>query len=71
MDVALTNSIINTATALASAKTSDAVNIVVLKKAMDMQEMAATTLLEAVQQTLPPQALASSGTLGTLVNTFA
>ena len=35
MDVALTNSIVNTATALASAKTSDAVYVTVLKKAMD------------------------------------
>ena len=33
MDVALTNSIVNTATSLASAKTSDALNVVVLKKA--------------------------------------
>jgi len=37
MDVALTNSIVNTATSLASAKTSDALNMVVLKKALDMQ----------------------------------
>ncbi|MFY3385462.1 YjfB family protein [Paracidovorax sp. MALMAid1276] len=67
MDVALTNSLINTATALASAKTSDAVNMAVLKQAMDIQEVAATTLLEA----LPQPALATSGTLGTQVNTFA
>lgn len=32
MDVALTNSIVNTATSLASAKTSDALNVVVLKR---------------------------------------
>lgn len=32
MDVALSNSIVSTATALASAKTSDALNMVVLKK---------------------------------------
>ena len=67
MDTALTNSIVNTATALASAKTSDAVNITVLKKAMDVQEVAAATLLQA----LPQPALATSGTLGTQVNTFA
>ena len=35
MDVALTNSIVNTATSLASAKTSDVLNMVVLKKALD------------------------------------
>ena len=39
MDVALTNSIVNTATSLASAKTSDALNMVVLKKALDMPEI--------------------------------
>lgn len=67
MDVALTNSIVNTATALASAKTSDAVNVTVLKKAMDMQEVTTATLLQA----LPQPQLATSGTLGTQVNTFA
>ena len=67
MDVALTQNIVSTATALASAKASDAVNITVLKKAMDLQETTAAVMLEAVQQT----ALATSGTLGTQVNTFA
>eukprot|EP01034_Spumella_vulgaris_P018887 gene18887-24144_t len=41
MDVALTNSIVNTATNRASAKTSDALNMVVLKKALDMQAVSA------------------------------
>jgi len=67
MDVALTQNIVSTATALASAKASDAVNITVLKKAMDLQETTAAVMLEAVQQT----ALATSGTLGTQVNTYA
>lgn len=71
MDVALTNSIVNTATSLASAKTSDALNMAVLKKALDSQATAAATLLDAVQQTLPQPALATSGALGTQVNTFA
>jgi hypothetical protein len=72
MDVALANSIVNTATALASAKTSDALNMVVLKKALDMQAVSAATMLEAMQQSMPAQpALATSGTLGTQVNTFA
>jgi hypothetical protein len=71
MDVALANTIVNTATTLASAKTSDAVNVMVLKKALDMQATSAATLLEAVQQPLPQPALATSGTLGTQVNTFA
>ena len=71
MDVALANSIVNTATALARAKTSDALNMVVLKKALDMQAVSATTLIDAMQQSMPQPALATSGTLGTQVNTFA
>ena len=71
MDVALTNSIVNTATALASAKTSDALNLVVLKKALDMQAVSAATMLDAMQQSMPQPALATSGALGTQVNTFA
>ncbi|WP_298213037.1 YjfB family protein [Acidovorax sp.] len=71
MDVALANSIVSTATHLASAKTSDALNMVVLKKALDMQAASAATMLDAMQQSMPQPALATSGTLGTQVNTFA
>ena len=71
MDVTLANSIVSTATNLASAKTSDALNMVVLKKALDMQAVSAATLLDAMQQSMPQPALATSGTLGTNVNTFA
>lgn len=71
MDVALANSIVNTATSLASAKTSDALNVAVLKKALDLQAVSAATMLEAMQQSMPQPALATSGTLGTQVNTFA
>lgn len=67
MDVGLTNSIVSTSTALASRQTSDAINITVLKKALDVQASAAAALLQA----LPQPALATSGTLGTQVNTFA
>ena len=67
MDVGLTNSIVSTSTALASRQSSDAINITVLKKALDVQASAAATLLQA----LPQPALATSGTLGTQVNTFA
>lgn len=67
MDVGLTNSIVSTSTALASRQTSDAINITVLKRALDVQASAAATLLQA----LPQPALATSGTLGTQVNTFA
>ncbi|MCO5104333.1 MAG: YjfB family protein [Burkholderiaceae bacterium] len=71
MDVALSNAIINTATNMASAQKSDAVNIAVLRKALDMQEVAATTMIDAMVQAMPQPALATSGTLGTQVNTFA
>jgi len=71
MDVALANSIVNTATNLASAKTSDALNMVVLKKALDIQAASAATMIDAMQQSMPQTQLATSGTLGTNVNTFA
>lgn len=71
MDVALSNSIVATATSLASAQTSDALNMAVLKKALDVQASSATTMIDAMQQSMPQPALATSGTLGTQVNTFA
>jgi hypothetical protein len=67
MDVALTNAIVNTATAMSQSQTTQAVQVHVLRKAMDTQENAAATLLQALPQ--PP--LATSGTLGTQVNTYA
>ncbi|MDD2545825.1 MAG: putative motility protein [Burkholderiaceae bacterium] len=69
MDIALTNSLVNTATAQASRQTADAVNIGVLKKALDIQASAAATLLQALPPA--PPALATSGPLGTQVNTYA
>ena len=71
MDVALSNSIVATATSLASAQTSDALNMAVLKKALDVQASSAATMIDAMQQSMPLPALATSGTLGTQVNTFA
>lgn len=71
MDTVLTNRIVNTATALASAQTSDALNMAVLKKALDLQAASAATMLDAMQQSLPQPALATAGPLGTQVNTYA
>ena len=71
MDVAQANSIVNTATSLASAKTSDALNRVVLKTTLEMQAVSAATMIDAMQQSMPQPHLATSGTLGTNVNTFA
>jgi hypothetical protein len=58
---------VQTATSAAQSSTSDAVNMLVLKKALNMQASAAMTLLQAIPQ--PP--LATQGTVGTQVNTFA
>ncbi|GKS91412.1 YjfB family protein [Acidovorax sp. SUPP2539] len=71
MDVALSQSVVNTATAMASQKNSDALNIRVLKKALDTQEASSTLLIESMKQSMPQPALATSGALGTQVNTFA
>ena len=68
MDVSLSNNILQTANALSQSKTVDAVQTEVLKKSMEVQENAAATLLQALPQ---PQQLATSGTLGTQVNTCA
>ncbi|MDR6215503.1 YjfB family protein [Paracidovorax wautersii] len=67
MDVSLTNAIVNTAVAQTQQETSDAVNTAVLKKALDIQASTAATLISA----LPQPQLATSGSLGTQVNTFA
>ncbi len=58
---------VQSATAAAQGQTADAVNILVLKKALDTQAAGAVTLLQALPQ--PP--LATQGTLGTQLNTFA
>ena len=67
MDVALTNAIVNTASAMSRSETANAVQVHVLKKALDSEASAAATLLQALPQ--PP--LATSGSLGTQVNTYA
>ncbi|HNW63114.1 MAG TPA: putative motility protein [Piscinibacter sp.] len=62
---------ISSAVAGASAATPGSVqaaaSVLVLKKALDMQSSSATQLMAS----LPQPALATSGTLGTQVNTFA
>ena len=68
MDVSLTNQIISTATSMSQAKTAQDVNVKVLKKSMDLQESAAATMLQALPQ---PTQLATSGALGTKLNTYA
>ena len=62
---------VQSATAAAQAPTSDSLNIRVLKKALDVQESNAQTLLDALPQPAPAPALATEGTLGTQLNTYA
>ena len=54
------------ATDLATAKTADAVNIAVLKKALDTQATTAATLLQALPPPLP-----ANPSIGRNVNTTA
>lgn len=68
MDIALANSITHVATQMGSARTADAVDMLVLKKALDQQEASASTLIQTL---LPSTGLATSGALGTQVNTWA
>ena len=58
---------VQSATTAAQTQSADAVNMLVLKKALDTQAAAAISLLQAIPQ--PP--LASQGTVGTRLNTFA
>lgn len=71
MDVSLSSAIVATATQQASASTGDALNVLVLKKALDMQKDTAGQMLSALTQPAPQPPLASSGALGTQVNTWA
>ncbi|GKS69925.1 hypothetical protein W03_19290 [Nitrosomonas sp. PY1] len=66
MDIA---DIANTATAMNSVKTDQAVSIAVLKKAMDINAAGALTLIEAIPESSPIQSLPPH--LGQNINTTA
>jgi hypothetical protein len=59
---------VQSAVSAAQAPAADGQQILVLKKALDMQSSSAATLIESLPQA--PE-LADSGTLGRNVNTFA
>jgi hypothetical protein len=59
------SAVASTATSLATAKDSDALNVVMLKKALDMQAVLAADLLES----LP--ALPANPNIGRTINTTA
>lgn len=67
MDVSL-NSSTNAASAMPRGQLAQAVQIAVLKKAIDTQAAGTLSLLQGVTGTLP---LASSGALGTKLNELA
>ena len=66
MDVSSTNNIVNTVVATMVQEQSVAINVAMLKKSMEMQASASAALLQMLD---PP--LATSGSLGTQLNTFA
>ncbi len=59
---------VQSATADASAPTSDTLNLMVLKKALNAQEASAAALIQALPE---PPPLATEGSLGTQLNTYA
>lgn len=67
MDIANSTSV-DVASRYAQADTADAVNILVLRKAIDVQAAGALALLSALPQ---QPALATEGSLGRHVNTYA
>jgi len=67
MNIANTPSV-QAAASAAQGTSADVVNLMVLRKALDMQAVSAMTLLQALP---PTPALATSGNLGTKLNAFA
>jgi len=59
---------VNVASRYAQADTADAVNMLVLRKAMDQQEVTAAALINALPQ---PPALATEGSVGRNLNVYA
>ena len=67
MNIANSTSV-QAATSASQSANADAVNLLVLRKALDMQAVSAATLLQTLPQ-VPP--LATSGPVGTRLNTYA
>lgn len=68
MDIALTSALLHVAATQTQRETADAVQVSVLKKAMQSQEATALALLETVPQAPRP---VSDGSLGTQLDTYA
>lgn len=67
MDMSV-NSAIDSALMMQQAKTSQDQQMLVLKKALEAES---STALQLIQSVAPTPTLASEGTLGTRINTFA
>ena len=67
MDVSITG-LVDVAAQMQQTQVAQTAQILVLKKAMDIQASGALTLLQALPANLP---LATSGSLGTQLNTLA
>ncbi len=70
MNIASSTSV-QSATTAAQGQTSDAVNMLVLKKALNTQAAAAIGLLQGLPQPQQQPQLATQGSVGTRLNTFA
>jgi hypothetical protein len=67
----ISTAIVNLAVAARQHNVQVAVSTSVLRQALDLQQAHAATLLQALPQTQPQPTLATSGHLGTLVDTWA
>ena len=69
MSIASTPAVQSATAAASQGPTADAVALLVLKKALDAQATAAATLIQSLPAAAP--ALATEGSLGTRLNTYA
>jgi hypothetical protein len=67
MNIDASNAVLTVATAMTQSETTQAAQMLLLKKAMELQAVTAQGLLA----TLPDAALAAEGNLGTQLNTWA
>ena len=71
MDTSMPNSIVSTATAKARKPSQDALHLRVPNKPLHLPAAPAAPLVSALPQPPKVEALATSGSLGTQLNTFA
>ena len=62
---------VQAASAAAQSPTADGIHMLVLKKALNAQAQGAAQMIQALPQMPPVPTLASQGSVGTKLNTFA